>query len=116
WRHEAWSLAAFRRMLAIGAPIGVQNQLEFGIFGVVGLLMGSIGVTAIAGHQVALSLAAFTFMVPLGVSGAAAVLVGNAVGRSDPAEARRAAAAGLVIGLLFMALSTTAMVAAPEWI
>jgi MATE family multidrug resistance protein len=116
WRPEAFSLRPLGRMLSLGAPIGVQNQLEFGIFGVVGLLMGSIGVTAIAGHQVALSLAAFTFMVPLGVSGAAAVLVGNAVGRNDPGEARRAAAAGLVIGLLFMALSTTAMVAAPEWI
>jgi MATE family multidrug resistance protein len=100
-------------MFALGAPIGVQNQLEFGIFGLVGLLMGAIGVEAIAGHQVALSLAAFTFMVPLGVSGAAAVLVGNAVGRNDPDEARRAAAAGLVIGILFMALSTTAMIAAP---
>jgi MATE family multidrug resistance protein len=113
WQPESFRLRPLIRMLALGAPIGVQNQLEFGIFGVVGLLMGSIGVTAIAGHQVALSLAAFTFMVPLGVSGAAAVLVGNAVGRNDPAEARRAAKAGLLIGLLFMALSTTAMIAEP---
>jgi MATE family multidrug resistance protein len=78
--------------------------------------MGSIGATAIAGHQVALNLASFTFMVPFGVSSAAAVLVGNAVGREDLAEARRAAAAGLVIGLAFMAVSTAAMVAAPAWI
>jgi MATE family multidrug resistance protein len=114
WAPEVFHLRPLGRLLALGTPIGIQNQLEFGIFGVVGLLMGSIGVTAIAGHQVALSLAAFTFMVPLGVSGAAAVLVGNAVGRNDPGEARRAAAAGLVIGLVFMALSTAAMVAAPE--
>jgi MATE family multidrug resistance protein len=126
WRHLRphllhWHPASFRprplmRMLALGAPIGVQNQLEFGIFGVVGLLMGSIGVTVMAGHQVALNLASFTFMVPLGVSGAAAVLVGHAVGRGDATGARRAAAAGLAIGLLFMALSTTAMLASPRTI
>jgi MATE family multidrug resistance protein len=116
WDRLSFDPGALRRMFTLGAPIGVQMQLEFGIFGVVGLLMGSIGVTAIAGHQVALSLASFTFMVPLGVSGAAAVLVGNAVGRNDPGEARRAALAGLVIGMVFMATSTTAMVAAPQLI
>lgn len=116
WPPEVFSARPLGRLVALGAPIGVQNQLEFGIFGVVGLLMGSIGVTAIAGHQVALNLAAFTFMVPLGVAGAAAVLVGNAVGRADVREARRAASAGLVIGLAFMATSTGAMVAAPSWI
>lgn len=116
WPAESFHVRPLWRMLSLGAPIGVQNQLEFGIFGVVGLLMGSIGVTAIAGHQVALNLAALTFMVPLGVSGAAAVLVGNAVGREDAAEARRAAVAGLVIGLAFMTLSTAAMVSQPELI
>jgi MATE family multidrug resistance protein len=101
-------------MLALGAPIGAQHTLEYGIFGVVGLLMGSISAVAIAGHQVALSLASFTFMVPLGVAGAAAVLVGHAVGRGDMPEARRAAGAGLAMGLGFMALSAGAMIAAPE--
>ena len=113
WSPEVFRLAPLKRMLALGAPIGVQHQLEFGIFGVVGLLMGAISVDAIAGHQVALSLAAFVFMVPLGISGAAAVLVGNAVGRGDPQGVRRAAAAGLMIGALFMALSTLAMVTQP---
>ncbi len=116
WHPRAFDLGALGRMLRLGAPIGVQMSLEFGIFGVVGLLMGAIGVSTVAGHQVALSLASFTFMVPLGVSGAAAVLVGNAVGRGDPAEARRAAWAGLTIGVAFMALSTAVMIAQPTLI
>jgi MATE family multidrug resistance protein len=113
-RRDALDFAALRAMARIGVPIGTQYQLEFGVFGVVGLLMGWLGTVPMAGHQVALNIASLTFMVPLGVSGAAAVLVGNAVGRGDAAEARRAAAAGLLIGVGFMALSAVVMLALPR--
>lgn len=114
WRREVWEWAPLRRMMAIGAPIGIQMELEFGVFGVVGLLMGRIGTVELAGHQVALNLASFTFMVPLGVSAAAAVLVGQAVGRSDAPEARRAALAALAAGVGFMAISALIMLAVPR--
>jgi MATE family multidrug resistance protein len=100
-------------MVALGAPIGIQHQLEYGVFAVAGLIMGWIGTVAMAGHLVALNLASLTFMVPLGVSGATAVLVGNAVGRGDAAEARSAAAAGLLCGVTFMALTAGVMLLAP---
>jgi len=77
------------------------------------VMMGWIGTTALAGHQVALNLASLTFMVPLGVSSAAAVLVGSAVGRGDMPEARRAAGAAFVGGVSFMAVSATVMLLAP---
>jgi MATE family multidrug resistance protein len=112
-RPAAWAWAPLRRMLAIGAPIGIQYELEYGVFAVVGVMMGWMGTLQLAGHQVALNLASLTFMVPLGVSTAAAVLVGHAVGRGDAAEARRAAAAGLLCGVGFMALSAAVMLAAP---
>jgi MATE family multidrug resistance protein len=66
-----------------------------------------------AGHQVALNIASFTFMVPMGVSAAAAVLVGHAIGKADMPEARRAAVAALICGVGFMAASAVAMVSAP---
>jgi MATE family multidrug resistance protein len=113
WRPETRDRAPLRRMVALGAPIGVQHQLEYGVFAVAGLIMGWIGTVAMAGHQVALNFASLTFMVPLGVSGAAAVLVGNAVGRGDSAEARNAAAAGLLCGVAFMALTACLMLAVP---
>jgi MATE family multidrug resistance protein len=53
-------------------------------------------------------------MVPMGVSAAAAVLVGHAVGRGDGAEARRAAAAALTCGVGFMAVSALVMLAVPH--
>jgi MATE family multidrug resistance protein len=93
------------RMVRLGAPIGIQLGLEFGAFGAIGILMGWLGALAMAGHQVALNLASLTFMVPLGVSQATAVLVGQGVGRGDPPGARRAAGAGLVLGMGFMTMA-----------
>jgi MATE family multidrug resistance protein len=107
-RRAALEPAPLRRLFLLGAPIGVQHQLEYGVFGVVGLLMGAMGTSQMAGHQVALNLASVTFMVPLGISAAAAVLVGQAVGRRDPDGASRAAYASLVVAVGFMA--TTALV------
>lgn len=115
-RPQIWDWAPLRRMLAIGAPIGAQMQLEYGVFAVVGIMMGWLGTNELAGHQIALNIASLTFMVPMGVSGAAAVLVGHAVGRGDAAEARRAAAAALVCGVGFMAVSALVMLAVPQFL
>jgi len=115
-RREAFAWQPLRRMAALGAPIGVQYELEYGVFAVVGIMMGWLGTEQLAGHQVALNLASLAFMVPLGVSAAAAVLVGHAVGRGDVAEARRAAAAGLVCGVGFMAASALVMLTIPRFL
>jgi MATE family multidrug resistance protein len=111
--RDAVAPIPLRRILALGGPIGIQLELELGIFSVVGLMMGRLGAVPMAAHQVALNLASVTFMVPLGVSAAAAVLVGHAVGRGDLGDARRAAVAGLVCGVGFMALSGATMLAFP---
>jgi MATE family multidrug resistance protein len=111
--REAAAWAPIARMLRIGVPIGLQHQLEFGAFAVAALLMGTLGTIQMAAHQVAINLASLTFMVPLGVGSAAAVLVGRAVGRNDPADARRAAWASLVAGAGFMAGCAIIMLTLP---
>ena len=113
WRSDALEPAALRRVVALGAPIGIQMNLEYGVFAVAGLIMGWLGTVQMAGHQVALNLASLTFMVPLGVSAAASVLVGNAVGRGDMAGARRAAATSVAVGVVFMAITAVIMLAIP---
>jgi MATE family multidrug resistance protein len=113
-RKEALMGRPLARMVRIGAPIGIQFGLEFGAFGTIGILMGWLGTLAMAGHQVALNLASLTFMVPLGVSQATAVLVGQGVGRGDPEGARRAAGAGLLLGVGFMTLAAILFLLAPE--
>jgi MATE family multidrug resistance protein len=105
--------AAIGRMLFLGAPIGVQFVLESGAFGVVGLLMGWLGVNQVAAHQVVLNLASLTFMVPLGVASAAAVIVGHAVGRGDAGGVRRSTVAALAGGASVMALMAVLLIGAP---
>jgi MATE family multidrug resistance protein len=101
WRGftaEALALRGYRLMLRIGVPIGFHNSVELMVFVTVALLMGRMGVRELAGHQIAINLASLSFMVPLGVSGAAATRVGNAIGRGSMPDARRAAAACLLLG------------------
>jgi MATE family multidrug resistance protein len=89
-------------------------QLEMFAFAVIALLMGAMGTVPIAAHQVAISLASLTFMVPVGVAQAAAVRVGHAVGRGDENGARRAASAALVWGGGFMTAATALFLAFPR--
>lgn len=114
FRPEALRWPPIRRMLGIGAPIGAQMAMEYGAFGTAGLAMGLLGTIAVAGHQVALNLSALTFMVPLGVSQATAVLVGRGVGAEDPPRARRAAVGGLAVGAGFMVGTMVLFLLLPE--
>src|SRR5439155_1530439 len=113
WHRESLEPGAIARMIGIGLPIGFQFLLEFGAFAVIALLAGWFGSDAMAGHQVAINLASFTFMVPLGISSAAAVLVGHAVGENDLPHARRVARTALVCGVSFMVVTAVMMRAAP---
>jgi MATE family multidrug resistance protein len=112
-RREALDAGPLLRLLQVGGPVGAQQWLEVGVFACAGLLMGSMGAIPLAGHQVALQLAALTFMVPLGVAQATSVLVGQAVGRGDEHGARRATGAGLITGVGFMALTAMIFLAVP---
>ncbi len=104
---------AIGRMLAIGIPIGVQMMFEWGAFAAVALLMGWLGVSEVAAHQIALNLASLTFMVPLGVASAASVIVGHAVGRGDESGVRRSSLAALTVGVGFMAAMGAAFILFP---
>jgi len=80
WR-TGYAWPRFKRFLALGVPIAFALMFEGGAFGAAAVLMGWIGTTPLAAHQIALSCAAFTFMFPLGLSMAVAIRVGRAVGR-----------------------------------
>jgi MATE family multidrug resistance protein len=98
--------------IRLGAPIGLQIQLEFAAFGVVALFMGGFGTVEMAAHQVAINLASLTFMVPLGVGAAAAVRIGLAVGAGNAEAVRRGTTAALVCGTGFMVLTGALFVGA----
>jgi MATE family multidrug resistance protein len=102
-RAGAFRARAFARTLALGLPIGLSFGLEIGAFGCVLAFMGRLGVEALAAHQVVMTLASASFMLPLSIAMAAAVRVGHAIGRADPAGLRRAVAAALGLGASLMA-------------
>ncbi len=114
-RPEALAREPLRRLLRLGAPIGGQSVLEFGVFGATGLLVGLMGTVAMASHQVAMNLSSLTFMVPLGIAQAGAVLVGQAVGKGDAAQARRAVGSSLLVGVGFMSLTATLFLTMPAF-
>ncbi len=91
-----------RRIIRLGFPVAMQIALEVGVFAAGTTLIAKLGAVPLASHQIALNCAAVTFMVPLGVSSAGAVRVGHALGRGEPAEARTAGWAALLLGVGFM--------------
>ena len=107
WRID-WPLMG--KLFVIGGPISMAFLLEYGLFGAAGLLMGLISTSALAAHQIALQIAAILYMVPFGISMAATVRVGHAVGRRDSDAVRRAGTIAILLGAVFMAAMTLAVI------
>jgi multidrug resistance protein, MATE family len=122
WRHK-WGLtrvairpdlARLKRLLALGLPAAMHISLEVGVFGVATALAGGLGAIPLAAHQVVLHTASLTFMVPLGISSAAAVRVGQALGRRDARAAASAGWTAIVLGAGFMTCAGLAFVVVPR--
>ena len=109
-------LRRIRRLIALGLPAGLQITLEIGVFTVATALIGRLGAVPLASHQIAMNTIAFTYMIPLGISSAAAVRVGQALGRNDPNGAADAGGTAIVFGAAFMSLAAIALVVFPRWI
>ncbi len=103
WRIDG---RLMRQLVAIGAPISMSFMMEYGLFSAAALLMGLISTTALAAHQVALQVTAILFMVPYGISMAATVRVGHAVGRNDPSAVKRAGLVAILLGIVLVACFT----------
>jgi MATE family multidrug resistance protein len=126
WRNEAgrghplfahWPGVVFHRirgLLKLGVPAAAQIVMEVGAFGAATVMAGRLAPAALAAHQIALNCAAFSYMVPLGTSAAAAVAVGHAVGAGDGPRARRAGWLALLIGVSFMACAAVVFLLVPH--
>jgi len=105
-----------RRLIALGLPTAMQITLEVGVFALVTALIGRLGAVALASHQIALNTVSFTYMVPLGISSAAAVRVGQAIGRKDPQGAAAAGGTAIFLGAAFMTAMSIVLLIIPRWI
>ncbi len=105
--HVSWrpDWRRLRDLVRLGLPAALQMTGEVGVFATAATLLGRLEKESLAAHQIAINMASFTFMAPLGISAAAAVRVGQGIGRGDPAGAARAGWTALLLGATFMSLA-----------
>ncbi|MEQ1508990.1 MAG: MATE family efflux transporter [Sphingopyxis sp.] len=102
WRFDS---QRFGQLLRVGLPIAGTIIAEGGLFSSAAFLMGRIGEAELAGHSVALQIAALAFQVPYGVAQAATIRVGLAYGARDAQAIARAGWSAIVLGIGFMSVT-----------
>jgi multidrug resistance protein, MATE family len=111
WRP---STEALKRLAALGLPAAGQICLEVGVFATASALASRLAPAALAAHQIVMNLAGLTFMIPLGVSAAAAVRVGHAIGAGQPVAAARAGWVAIGAVVVVMCGAALAFLLAPR--
>ena len=117
WRGwQSFSAHQLGETLRLGVPIAMAHAMEIGLFSAAAILIGWLGVQALAAHQVALQCSAITFMIPLGISQAVSVKVGELYGSRQRKALLRAARAGLVLGTSSALCAAMLFWLLPEWL
>ncbi|MFY0660802.1 MAG: MATE family efflux transporter [Shimia sp.] len=111
WRPD-WEV--FAKVFRLGLPIGVTNLAEVGLFSASSIMMGWLGTVTLAAHGIALQLASLAFMIHLGLSNAATVRAGNAMGRKDADHMARGAWVAIVASLLMAFIAVAIFLIFPE--
>jgi multidrug resistance protein, MATE family len=109
WSWQTFERKAFMRVWELGLPVGFQFALEVTAFSMAAVMAGWVGERAVAAHIICLNVATLTFMMPLGISIAAASRVGNLIGEGRPEAARLSAKLAVAAGALVMAVSAAAL-------
>ena len=116
FKFHGWHRRLFIDIVSLGVPAGSAMAVEVAVFSLVTALVVRLGAETLAAHQLTLNLASLTFMVPMGLSHAAATRVGQALGRQDPRTAAASGRAATIMGVTFMATTGIAFAAAPHFI
>ncbi len=99
---KKWSFPIFSRILNVGIPTGFQYIFEVSAFGSAAIMMGWLGVNALAGHQIALNLASISYMMAAGLSTAGMVRVSNQIGRGNFKAMKEAGMVVYAMAMIFM--------------
>jgi MATE family multidrug resistance protein len=113
WRPDS---ARIRRLVSLGLPAAGQMLFEGAVFGIVTAMAARLDAISLAAHGIAVNVIGTTFMVPLGISSAAAVRVGQACGRKDARGASTAGSAAMLLSATFMSAAGLLLWLAPQWI
>ncbi len=110
WRLD---LSRLSEILRLGLPAAGQMAVEFTVWTAATVLAGRFAAEVLAGHQIALMVVSTTYMMPLGISAAAAVRVGQAIGRGDPRGAAHAGWTAVGLGTLVMSCTSVLLLLFP---
>ena len=113
WRPD-WP--AYAQVFRLGLPIGLTGLAEGGLFQASALMMGWIGTRELAAHGIALEITALTFMVHLGLSNAATVRAGRAVGARNPQALRDGAVVAIALSAVFGGAMVVLFLSVPEFL
>ncbi|NCZ94827.1 MAG: MATE family efflux transporter [Flavobacteriia bacterium] len=105
WLRAKVTSYPIRALLKIGIPSGFQYIFEVSAFAASAWIIGTLGATPLAAHQVAISLASISYMAATGLGAAATIRIGQAMGRKDLAGAKAAGTSLFLITIIFMALT-----------
>lgn len=109
-RIQAPDFRVIAIIFTLGLPIGMAIFFEVSIFAIIAILLGTLGENVVAGHQIALSFASLTFMLPLSVALALTVRTGYAVGAGDPDAARRVVRTGMGLVISIALFNTVLLI------
>jgi MATE family multidrug resistance protein len=110
------SFPMLSKLIKIGVPTGFQFIFEVGAFSAAAIMMGWIGVTALAAHQIAINLASVSYMMASGLSTAAMIRVGNQLGRNDIRALREAGFTVFVMVAIFMSVAAVIFIIFREFL
>lgn len=105
-----------QQLLWVGVPIGIAAVLEYGLYTTVTFMMGALGTPVLAAHQVVLQTVMVIFMVPLAMSYAATVRIGQWFGQRNWLQVRQAAYVSIGLAVMFMLVTAIALFTHPEQI
>jgi MATE family multidrug resistance protein len=111
WRAADAGLT--RTLVRMGAPTAIQLGAEVAAFGGFAVMMGFVSTETQAAHHIAITLASSSFMIAMGFSAGATVLVGRSVGRGDLAGAARSGMQALWLNSACMGASALLFMVAP---
>ncbi|MGO2241960.1 MAG: MATE family efflux transporter [Halomonas sp.] len=99
--------AGIRELIVVGVPIGVAIFVEVTLFTLIALFIASLGEVTVGAHQIALSFTTILFMLPMSLSMALTVRVGNTLGQQRWALARKVAWNGVIISVIIAVINST---------
>lgn len=117
WNFTHLGKTLLKRMMEImrlGIPMGIQFGAEIAVFSVMTFLVGRFGVHALNAYQIAMQIIVVALMIPFTISEAAAILIGQALGRKDPIDIRNFGFTSVKLATLFLTVVSVIFYVAPK--